>query len=117
MVSKLVKANLVNLERIANSSRKRAREIIKHADKSLIEAIRQCITNVLNGVVSITPAQKASLKKFRKRLHSIASKKTPIKARKKLIQSGSGFIVPLISAVLPYIIGGVASLIKGRKKN
>ena len=115
MVSKLVKKNLVNLEQLVGSTRKKARSILKHANRELLEAVRQCVLNVLNGVVSITPSQKASLKRYRKKLQAIAHIKTPLKTRNKLIQTGSGFIIPLITAVLPHIIGGVASLIKGKE--
>ena len=115
MVSKVVKKNLVNLQRLAAASPKRAREILKHSGKDLYEALRQCVINVLNGVVSVSAAQKAVLRKYKKKLRDIANKKTPVKKRKTLIQTGSGFIIPLITAVLPHIISGIASLIKSKK--
>ena len=115
MVSKIVRENIVNLQRIAQSKPKTAKLILKHASSGLIESIRQVILNTLNGVLQLKPNQLAALKKYRARLRKIRDSKTPSSKRKIIIQEGHGFIIPLLTAVLPHIVGGIASLISKRK--
>ena len=115
MVSKIVRENIVNLQRIARSKPKTAKLILQNASSGLIESIRQVILNTLNGVVQLKPAQLKALKKYRARLRAISKTTTPASKRKVIIQKGHGFIIPLLTAVLPHIVGGIASLISKQK--
>ena len=115
MVSKLVRENIVNLQRIARSKPKTAKLTLQNASSGLIESIRQVILNTLNGVVQLKPTQLKALKKYKARLRAATSRTTPASKRKVIIQKGHGFIIPLLTAVLPHIVGGIASLISKRK--
>ena len=76
MVSKIVRDNIINLQRIVQSSRKTARQILKHGSSSLIEALRQIIINFLAGVIQLKPTQLEQLKKYKAKLRKIRDKKT-----------------------------------------
>ena len=111
MVSKVVRNNIHNLQKIAGTSPKHVKPILENAGKDLIEAIRQIVLNVLVGVIHLEPAQLEKLSKHKYKLRKISNKGTPNKERKQIIQTGSGFIIPLLTAVLPQIVGGIASLL------
>jgi hypothetical protein len=74
-----------------------------------IDNICECVYNILNTDLKLTPKKKSHLKKFIKsncsihRLHKISKKTTPVsKRRKALKQEGHG--LPLILAsVIPFL--------------
>ena len=115
MVSKIVRDNLTNLQQIAESNPKSVKKILKFANSGLLEAIRQCIINVLKGIVELSDAQRDVLAKYRTKLRKIKNPKTSKAQKRKLIQTGGSFVVPLLSALLPHIVGGIASLIRKSK--
>ena len=102
MVSSIVRNNIHNLQRISKTPPKHVKNILKNAGKDLIEAIRQIVLNVLVGVVQLKPAQLKKLSKYKAKLRKISNKKTSNQERKRIIQAGSGFIIPLLGAVLPH---------------
>ena len=116
MVSRVIRSNIVNLQRIVNSSPKDARKILRHASGHLITAIRECVINVLNGIVHLKPEQLEKIRKFKAKLRKIRDKKIGKAEQKKIIQTGGNFLIPLITAVLPHVIGGIASLVKNKKR-
>ena len=93
-----------------------SRAILKGADKDLIQCISECCYNVLQGNVRLTPSQRAQLSKYKQKLRQVAGKKTALKAKAKVIQSG-GFLPALLapiakSVLVPAISKGAISLFK-----
>ena len=119
MVSKIVRRTLPILQLLAKSKPAQARQILKNANSDLVESLRQCVLNVLRGVVSLTPKQHKQLARYKRRLRKLVDSKTKIKDRKVIIQKGANFLLPLLGALIPQIVGGIASLIKNKqqKKN
>ena len=101
---------------MAKSKPKRARQILKNANSELIESIRQCVLNVLRGIVSLSKQDRKRLERYKSRLRKIVNKKVKYSDRKKVIQHGANFIVPLLGALIPHIISGIGSLINKKKQ-
>jgi len=80
--------------------------IITNCDGELVKAIIECVLNVLQDNVKITPCQK-KLQKFKGKLRAIADRRVSLSGKKQLINQRGGFLVPLLSPILPT----VASLI------
>ena len=83
MVSKVVKKTLPTLQLLAKSKPKQVRKILKNANRELIESIRQCVLNVLRGIVSLSKKDLKRLSKYKKRMRQLVSKKTKFQTRKK----------------------------------
>ena len=81
------------LRRLKHSVGKKTRDIIRKCDNDLICSLSECCHNVLKGNVPLTPAQKVKLRRHKHNLRKLLTKKTSIKARKKIIQRGD-FSVP-----------------------
>lgn len=100
---KRIRLNLHTLQALKNASPKLRKAILKSADKELILSIVECAYNVLNGNCTLSKCNKRKLKKFKKVLRSLC-KKSSIKKKQKLIIQKGGFLIPLLSAVLPTLV-------------
>ena len=88
-MSARLKRNYNWLKVIKGCKGKRLKEVMSVADKDLIYCICECIQNVLNSNVKLSQKQRAMLKKHGAVLRELASKKTAIKRKKKLlVQNG-----------------------------
>ena len=78
--------------------------ILRGADKELLRCISECALNILNGNVPLKPAERKALKKHKNKLRRIVDKKTSLKKKQKIVQSG-GFLPlllgPLLSVIAP----------------
>jgi len=72
-----------------------------------VKSISECVLNVLNDNINLTACQKKRLRKFNVPLRALADKRESISTKKRLINQRRGFLVSLLSAILP----NVASLI------
>jgi hypothetical protein len=59
--------------------------------------------NVLRGNVTLTACQKKKLQKFKISLRAQADKRVPLSSERRLINQRGGFIIPMLSAILPTI--------------
>ena len=87
------------LRHLKHSVGKKRRDIITKYDNDLICSLSECCHNVLKGNVPLTPAQKVKLRRQKHNLRKLSTKKTPIKARKKILRRG-GFLDALITHIL-----------------
>jgi len=102
---KEIHKELTKLKRLSNTGRKK---FLKSCNKDCINKICECIKNVLNSNLKIKPVHLRRLKRHRQTLRVLASKKTSLVNRKRLLQKG-GFI----GALLPALIPAIASLVGG----
>ena len=87
------------LRRLKHSVGKKRRDIIRKCDNDLICSLSECCHNALKGNVLLTSAQKVKLRRHKHNLRNLSTKKTSIKARKKILQRG-GFLGALITPIL-----------------
>lgn len=98
--------------------------ILKGADKDLLQCLSECAHNVLQGNVPLKPSEKARLTKYKQKLRHIANKKTALKQKQKIVQTGGflpALLAPLIGSVIAPLaekaIGGIVKAIKKKKKH
>ena len=87
------------LRRLKHSVGNKSRDIIRKCDNDLICSLSECCHNVLKGNVPLTSAQNIKLSRHKHNLRKLSTKKTSIKARKKILQRGA-FIGDLITPIL-----------------
>jgi hypothetical protein len=104
-----VRKHAALLRTIAKARPDLRRSLLEMADKELIRCICEISDNTLKGHVILSSRQKQKLSRYKKILRRIAKRGESWNQKKRIIQSGSGFIVPLLAAVLGPII---SSLIK-----
>ena len=75
--------------------------IVSNCDSELVNSICECVLNVLNGNVKLSGCVTRKLRKHKTVLHKVADKRVPISSKKKLIVQRGGFLLPLMSAMLP----------------
>ena len=80
--------------------------ILKNADKDLVDAICQCVYNLLNGNLHLSTTEKEKLTKYRHALRKLVQKST-LKQKKKILVQQGGFLEYLI----PAAISGITSII------
>ena len=90
--------------------------ILRGADKELLKCLSECAYNILRGNVKLTPAQKARLTKYKQKLRKVADRKTNLKQKQKLVQTG-GFLPALLAPLLTSVIAPLAGeAVKGIAK-
>lgn len=95
------------LHRATPATRKRI--LHTHCSADFINCISECCKNLIKGNVSLTPAQKETLRRKHKSIHTLTLKKVPKKQKKKIIQSG-GFLGAILSTIIPVLgslLGGL----------
>ena len=100
---KRIRSNYHRLHVLKDSSPKLRRAILAHSDRELINSVGECALNVLQGNVKLSKRKKRRLHKFRRQLRTVADRHVPLPRKKKVIIQSGGFLVPLLSAVLPTI--------------
>ena len=92
------------------------RAILRGADKDLLHCLSECAHNILKGNVHLTPAEKSRLSKYKQQLRKVSQKKTSLKQKHKLVQTGGWVplaLAPLLKPlILPLAAGGVSGLAK-----
>lgn len=81
-------------------------------DKDFIHCICECSKNLLKGKVPITSSQKKNLAKRKNSLRLLTLKKTPLKKKKRIIQTG-GFLGALLAPIVS-ALGGLFGGLMGR---
>ena len=65
-----------------------------------MNSVSECELNVLHGNVKLSDCTRRKLRKYRQ-LRSVVDRRVPLARKKKLIIQRGGFLVPLLTAVLP----------------
>ncbi len=106
-MSDLLKRNFDCLKVLHSGTTKQRKALLAASPNELIVCIVECIENILNGIVAITPGERQKLIKARDILVTIADKKTSNKKRRQLLVQKGRFL----PALLAPIIGIAGSLI------
>ena len=88
------------------------RAILRGADKDLFQCLSECALNILKGNITLKPAEKARLTKYRQKLRKIADKKVSLKQKHKIVQTG-GFAPALLAPLLGPVIAPLAKRLIG----
>ena len=97
---------------LANSKDgKRRKALLDVATKQEIDAISECLLNIVNGRVRISPTKIGKLKRIKKHLKDLTNKRCSFKRRKQILKQEGGFLTSL----LPVALTVLGSLFGGRK--
>jgi len=107
MTMKRVKSNYHTLHVHKTAHPKLRKAIITNCNRELVNSISEWVLNVLNGNVKLSGCSSRKLRKYKALLRKVADRRVPLSNKKKLIIQRGGFLLPLLSAVLP----AIASLI------
>ena len=87
-----------------NSAEKK--QLLRSAPSGVVNAICDCIHNVLKGNVPLSQHHKSKLKSKKAILRKLTNRKNKTPTRKKLlIQHGSGFLSSILGPVIKVISG------------
>ena len=115
-MSARVKRQASVLKALAKAHPHVCRVILKRADKDLLKCLSECAYNILRGNVKLKPAEKARLTKYKQKLRKVSDKKTSLKEKQKLVQTG-GFLPALLAPLLTSVIAPLAGeAVKGIAK-
>ena len=106
-----MKSNYYALHVLRSAEPELREAIISNCNKEIVNSKSECIPNVLNGNVKLTGSNTSKLRKHKVKLRKVADKRVPLTTKEKLIVQRGGFLLPLLSAVLP----AIASLIVSSK--
>ena len=81
------------------SPRARKSLVDKHCNKEFMNCICECAKNVLDGNVDLSDSHKRTLKRHRELLHKLVSKRTSMKNKNKILQTG-GFFGALLGPIV-----------------
>jgi hypothetical protein len=76
----------------------------KNCETEFINCVCECAKNLLKGNVSLTATQKQRLVRRKRLLRKLVLKKTPLKDKRKIIQTG-GFLGALLGPIVSILSG------------
>ncbi len=88
--------------------------LLQQAKPEVIKLLSDCALNILKGKLLLTQQEKRKLQPHKKKLRTLANKRTSVKAKKKLLQQGGflpAFLIPILAAVGGNLAGVVMSKI------
>ena len=94
---------------LSKAKPKAAKQILKDAPNSLIQAIAEIALNSLNGVIPLTAHKIKKLKRHKNNLRALANAST-LASRRKTLQKG-GWVGSLLSLALPLLFKGASKLV------
>ena len=100
---KRVKENYHTLQVLKNAKPKLRKAIISAGSKELIDSINECDLNVLVGNVPLFTCLRRKLQKYKLALRRLADKRVRHSAKKRLLIQKGGFLLPLLTSILPII--------------
>ena len=116
----MVKSALENIKNqqdmlrvLANCKSKLRKAILNNADKELVDAICQCVFNILQGNVKLNTKETHKLKSYRTALRKLVDKSS-LKTKKKILVQKGGFLQFLIPAAITGISSIISSLISAK---
>jgi hypothetical protein len=78
--------------------------LLKHADKDLVCTICECVYNILRGNIPVDENQKKKLTKRKTLLRNIVKKTKSWTGKRKIIQKGGNFLIPLLLPIIGSLI-------------
>ena len=114
-MSRRIKTHAVLLKTLAHCTPKQRKALLKTADKGLIDAICECIVNVLHGNIKLSPSHKRSLSKHKNHLRKLSDRRTSLRERKRLLNQRGGFLLPMLMRLVVPAVGAIANAFSGKR--
>ena len=99
---------------LLSKAKKKSRrdKLIDAADNSEINAVSECIKNLLEGNVPLTSDHLRQMKRYKQLLRSLAKRCYPVKHKRSLLKQKGGFLGALIPLALNAVTGLLPGLLK-----
>jgi hypothetical protein len=111
-MSKQLEANKEFLSLFRRTHPSQRRVLVDSASGDQLDALCACVYNILVGNVPISDRDKKKLKKYKKQLCILASRKSSRKYKKSVLQQRGGFLGALAGTLIPTILGTILGLRK-----
>lgn len=98
-----LRRNFALLKTLTRSSPKIRKVILQECPPDLIQAICEICMNLLKGNIPITQCQHHKLKRYKETIRQMACRKDGVRKKKKLLNQKGGFLLPLLTTVLPMV--------------
>lgn len=92
---------------ILNAKPELRNAMLKNADKELVRTICECVLNVINGNLIVDEKNKKKLAKHKFLLRKIVKKTSCWKKKRKIIQKGGNFLIPLLLPIIGSLISKI----------
>ena len=110
-MSARIKRNAPLLRALCNAPPRKRKDILRHSSDDFIHTLCELSLNLLKGNVPLSTCQYKKLKRQKNIIRALACKKTSLKRKRgTLMKQSGGFILPLLSAVVPLfgqLLGGL----------
>ncbi len=107
-MSKRLQRNTKWLEAMYKAKPSLNKALIQAADKDLIHCLCECAYNVIKNKDSLSEVHLKKLKAHGKDIQVLATKKVPVKKKKKILQKG-GLIAALLAPVILDFLGNLVT--------
>lgn len=107
-MSQLVKRNLPAIKRLHRMKPKDRKKFIKDYSQDFLDAVSECAKNLLSGNLPLSSTQFKKLRRYKKALRLLSSRKSTVDTRRRSLQQKGGFIGPLLGPLI-----GLASTLFG----
>ena len=81
------------------------RAIIANCNQETLKSICECALNVLLGNIPLSACSKRKLRTYNSSILKVAYNSLSLSAKRKVIGQRGGFLLPLLSAILPTLAG------------
>ena len=111
------------LEALAKGHPHLCKAFLKGADKDLLHCLSECAHNILKGNDQLTKTEKARLTKYKQKIRKVGQKKTSLKQKHSLVQTGglvsallAPLLAPLITPLAKTAVKGIIDLTTKKKR-
>lgn len=94
----------IGLQAICHLNKEQRQALLRKADPALVRCICECALNVLQGTVTIPQSHKSKLRQHKKILRKLASGRTSLSSKKRLIVQKAGFLPALLAPILGTLV-------------
>jgi hypothetical protein len=78
--------------------------LLENADKNLVKGLCECVLNILLGNIHISAEQKKKFSKHKSYLRELVKKGGDWKKKRKVLQKGGNFLIPLLIPIITTLI-------------
>lgn len=115
-MSRLMRENARIISSLARYSPHRRKEVLRHAPKELVYALSEGCINVLKGNVPLSKQKYQKLRRYKKKIRTLANSRIGLRTKQNFVRQNGGFIGLLASALVPVLSTVVGNLLQPQRQ-